>query len=91
VAADFAVSLPVAGWLISGYALSVAVGGPVLAAATLGAGRRKLLLGFVAVFTAGTAGQKTSASRATTFLLKLNRKHYTASSCSGGTQSSGSS
>ena len=55
VAADFAVSLPVAGWLISGYALSVAVGGPVLAAATLGAGRRKLLLGFVAVFTAGTA------------------------------------
>ena len=25
-AADFAVSLPVAGWLISGYALSVAVG-----------------------------------------------------------------
>ena len=27
VAADFAVTEPVAGWLISGYALSVAVGG----------------------------------------------------------------
>ena len=33
VAADFAVTEPVAGWLISGYALSVAVGGVALTAA----------------------------------------------------------
>ena len=33
VAADFAVTEPVAGWLISGYALSVAVGAIALTAA----------------------------------------------------------
>jgi len=55
IAQDLKVSIPTAGLLVTGYALGVMVGAPLL---TLGAGRvpRKLLLmGLMALFTAGNA------------------------------------
>jgi DHA1 family inner membrane transport protein len=53
LAADLAVDVPTAGLLISGYAMGVAVGGPLLALATTGLPRRSLLLALMAVFVAG--------------------------------------
>ncbi|MGY0007871.1 MFS transporter [Micromonospora sp. I033] len=53
VAADLAVSESVAGWLISGYALSVAVGGVALTAAVTRLRRKPVLLGLMVLFVAG--------------------------------------
>ncbi|MET8838085.1 MFS transporter [Micromonospora sp. NPDC004540] len=53
VAADFAVSESVAGWLISGYALSVAVGGVALTATVTRLRRKPVLLGLMVLFIAG--------------------------------------
>lgn len=53
VAADFAVTEPVAGWLISGYALSVAVGGVALTAAVTRLPRKQVLLGLMVLFIVG--------------------------------------
>jgi len=53
VAASFAVSEAAAGWWISGYALSVAVGAIVLTAATTRLPRKQVLVGLVALFVVG--------------------------------------
>src|ERR1700754_1581130 len=53
VAGDFGVSIPTAGLLISGYALGVAVGAPLVTAATTRLPRKAVLLGLMAVFIAG--------------------------------------
>ena len=53
VAVAFHVSIPTAGDLISGYALGVVVGAPLLTAASTRLSRRTVLLGLMAVFTAG--------------------------------------
>lgn len=53
VAADFAVSEATAGWLISGYALSVVVGALVVTAATTRLPRKPVLLGLIVLFVAG--------------------------------------
>ncbi|NMM89939.1 MFS sugar transporter [Rhodococcus sp. SRB_17] len=53
VAADLAIGLPSAGLLVSLYALGVAVGAPVLTALTGKLPRKALLLGLMALFTAG--------------------------------------
>ncbi|MCW3815241.1 MFS transporter [Micromonospora sp. DR5-3] len=53
VAADFAVSESAAGWLISGYALSVAIGGVALTAAVTRLRRKHVLLGLMVLFIAG--------------------------------------
>ncbi|RJS46573.1 MFS transporter [Nocardioides cavernaquae] len=53
VAADYGVSESAAGWLISGYALSVVVGALVLTAATTRLDRKKVLLGLVVLFIVG--------------------------------------
>ncbi|MER6011887.1 MFS transporter [Streptomyces bluensis] len=53
VASSFAVSEAAAGWLISGYALSVAVGAIALTAATARLPRKEVLLGLVALFVIG--------------------------------------
>ena len=55
VARDMHVSVPVAGLLISGYALGVFVGAPVLTLATRQAPRKLVLLGLMAIFTVGNA------------------------------------
>ncbi|WP_328847977.1 MFS transporter [Streptomyces sp. NBC_00258] len=53
VASSFAVSEAAAGWLISGYALSVAVGAIALTAATARLPRKGVLVGLVALFVVG--------------------------------------
>ncbi|OUM03415.1 MFS transporter [Variovorax sp. JS1663] len=53
VAADLGIGLPSAGLLVSLYALGVAVGAPVLTAFTGRLPRKALLLGLMALFTAG--------------------------------------
>ena len=55
VATDFAVSEATAGWLISGYALSVVVGALGLTAATTRLPRKPVLLGLVVLFVVGNA------------------------------------
>lgn len=53
VAADFAVSIPTAGYLISGYALGVVVGAPLLTALGTRVPRKRMLLGLMVLFIAG--------------------------------------
>ncbi|MDO3557766.1 MFS transporter [Ralstonia pseudosolanacearum] len=53
VAADLGITLPSAGWLVSLYALGVAVGAPVLTALTGRLPRKALLLALMALFTLG--------------------------------------
>lgn len=55
IAADFAVTESVAGLLVSGYALAVAVGAIALTAAFSRAERKKVLLGLVILFIVGNA------------------------------------
>ncbi|MBY5337477.1 MFS transporter [Rhizobium leguminosarum] len=53
VAADLSVSIPQAGWLVTGYALAVAIGAPVMAVSTAKLKRRTALLALMAFFIAG--------------------------------------
>jgi DHA1 family inner membrane transport protein len=55
VGADFGVSISMAGLLISGYALGVVVGAPILTAFTSRLSRKTTLLALMAVFTIGNA------------------------------------
>ncbi|KQP91875.1 MFS transporter [Methylobacterium sp. Leaf117] len=56
VAASFGVSVPRAGLLVSGYALGVAVGAPIVAIATARLPRKTALLVLMAVFLLGNLG-----------------------------------
>lgn len=53
VAAGLGISIPVAGYLVSGYALGIAVGGPLLTLATKKLTRKSLILLLGATFTIG--------------------------------------
>ncbi|WP_210495478.1 MFS transporter [Patulibacter sp. SYSU D01012] len=53
VAATFDTSVPTAGLLISGYALGVAIGAPLITAATTRLPRKAVLLGLMGLFIAG--------------------------------------
>ncbi|KRA99027.1 MFS transporter [Devosia sp. Root685] len=55
VAAGLNVSIPVAGYLISGYAIGIAIGGPLLAVATKKMTRKTLILLLGGVFILGQA------------------------------------
>ena len=55
VAADLGVGVPRAGLLVTGYALGVTFGSPVMAVALARVPRRPALLGLVAIFVAGNA------------------------------------
>lgn len=55
IADDLGVTVPRAGLLISGFAIAMVVGAPLLAVATLRLPRRVTLLAALAVFTAGNA------------------------------------
>ncbi len=54
-ASDFGVSIPSAGYLISGYALGVVVGAPLLTAAAVRLPRKTMLLAMMGLFTLGNA------------------------------------
>ncbi len=53
VATDLAVSIPQAGLLVTGYALGVVIGAPILAVLTAGLPRRPSLIALALLFTAG--------------------------------------
>lgn len=53
VATDLSVSIPVAGWLVTGYALGVAVGAPFMAMVTARFPRKAALLALMAIFILG--------------------------------------
>ncbi|HEV7291619.1 MAG TPA: MFS transporter [Devosia sp.] len=53
VAAGLDVSIPVAGYLVTGYAIGIAIGGPLLAVATKKLSRKALILLLGGVFTFG--------------------------------------
>lgn len=55
VSADLGVSIPAAGLLISGYALGVVLGAPLLTAATTRWPRKSVLLALMLIFTLGNA------------------------------------
>ncbi|MFF1547233.1 MFS transporter [Streptomyces sp. NPDC058291] len=55
VADDLHISIPVAGHLVSAYALGVVIGAPLLAAATARMSRRTVLMSLMALFVAGNA------------------------------------
>ncbi len=56
VAASFGVSIPQAGHLVSGYALGVVVGAPLVAIATAGLPRKTALIALMATFLLGNLG-----------------------------------
>jgi DHA1 family inner membrane transport protein len=53
VARNLQVSIPSAGWLITGYALGVAIGAPIMALATAALPRKRALLILMAIFIFG--------------------------------------
>jgi DHA1 family inner membrane transport protein len=53
VARDLSVTIPMAGWLVTGYALSVAVGAPLMAVATARLERRQALRLLMMIFILG--------------------------------------
>jgi MFS transporter, DHA1 family, inner membrane transport protein len=53
VASDLAISIPQAGWLVTGYALAVAVGAPIMAVSTAHLRRRSALIILMALFILG--------------------------------------
>jgi MFS transporter, DHA1 family, inner membrane transport protein len=56
IAADFHVDIPTAGLLVSGYALGVFVGAPLLSAAATPLRRKPVLLGLLGLFVIGNIG-----------------------------------
>lgn len=56
VARDIHVSIPVAGHMISAYALGVVIGAPLIAAAFARVGRRTMLIGLMALFALANLG-----------------------------------
>jgi MFS transporter, DHA1 family, inner membrane transport protein len=53
VADDFGVSIPIAGWLVTGYALGVVVGAPFLTVLGTKVSRKKMLLFLMGLFVVG--------------------------------------
>jgi len=53
IANDLTVSIPAAGLVVSAYALGVLVGAPLMTLVTARMGRRRLLVGLMAIFTLG--------------------------------------
>jgi len=55
VARDLYVSIPAAGWIVTAYALGIAIGGPVMALASARLPRRRALIVLMGVFILGNA------------------------------------
>ena len=71
IAAAFHVSIPTAGDLISGYALGVVVGAPLLTAAGSRFSRRTVLLALMALFTVGNLLASVAPSYATLLAARV--------------------
>ena len=71
VASGLEVSIPVAGYLVSGYAIGIALGGPLLTLATTNLARRTLLLGLIAAFTLGQVACALAPGFSTMLILRM--------------------
>ena len=71
VAEGLGVSIPAAGTLVSGYALGIAVGGPLLTLATARLSRKTLLLSLTVAFTIGQAACALAPDFASMLLLRV--------------------
>lgn len=71
VAAGLDVTIPVAGYLVSGYAIGIALGGPLLTLATTNLARRTLLLGLIAAFTLGQVACALAPGFSTMLVLRM--------------------
>ncbi|ESY49927.1 MFS transporter [Mesorhizobium sp. RSR380A] len=71
VADGLGVSIPTSGYLVSGYAGGIAVGGPLLALATKGIPRKTLLLCLTVAFTIGQAACALAPDFTSMLLLRI--------------------
>ncbi|KAA3447778.1 MFS transporter [Mesorhizobium sp. SARCC-RB16n] len=71
VAQGLGVSVPSAGYLVSGYACGIAIGGPLLALATKSLSRKTLLLGLAVAFTLGQAACALAPDFTSMLLLRI--------------------
>ena len=71
VAEGLGVSIPAAGTLVSGYALGIAVGGPLLTLATARLSRKTLLLALTVAFSIGQAACALAPDFASMLLLRV--------------------
>ena len=71
VAQGLGVSIPTSGYLVSGYAGGIAIGGPLLTLATSRLSRKTLLLGLTAAFTLGQAACALAPDFASMLLLRV--------------------
>ncbi|RWC36474.1 MAG: MFS transporter [Mesorhizobium sp.] len=71
VADGLGISIPTAGYLVSGYAGGIAIGGPPLTLATKTISRKALLLGLAAAFTIGQAACAVAPDFASMLLLRI--------------------
>ena len=71
VAEGLAVSIPTSGYLVSAYAIGIAIGGPLLTLATARLSRRTLLVGLTIVFTIGQAACAVAPDFASMLALRI--------------------
>ncbi len=71
VAQGLGVSVPTAGYLVSGYACGIAIGGPLLALATARLSRKALLVGLTIAFTLGQAACAVAPDFSSMLLLRV--------------------
>lgn len=71
VADGLGVGVPAAGYLVSGYALGIAIGGPLLTIATARLSRKTLLIGLTVAFTLGQAACALAPDFVSMLLLRV--------------------
>lgn len=71
VAESLDVTVPTAGYLVSGYAMGIAVGGPLLTLLTPGLSRKTLLIGLAIAFTTGQAACALAPDFASMLFLRV--------------------
>lgn len=71
IAADFHVDIPAAGLLVSGYALGVFVGAPLLSAAATPLRRKPVLLGLLGLFVIGNIGSALAPDYASMMVSRI--------------------
>ncbi|MEO5807485.1 MFS transporter [Devosia sp.] len=71
VATGLDITIPVAGYLVSAYAIGIAIGGPLLTFATTSVARRQLLLGLIAAFTIGQVACALAPGFSTMLILRV--------------------